>query len=120
MNCSTSKICQLFALVSVFEIHKFRIQTPEFRFSWEENIFGLINVKFYKVRVVPTKNRIYSMVKYGTIIRGIYFPKKIIIQINNNNNNNNTVEAKHSTSDPDSNIIYGSNSRITITKSKET
>ena len=28
------------------------------------------------------------------------------------------VEAKHSTSDPDSNIIYGSNSKITITKSK--
>jgi hypothetical protein len=30
------------------------------------------------------------------------------------------VEAKHSTSDPGSNIIYGSNSKITITKSKET
>ena len=27
------------------------------------------------------------------------------------------VEAKDSTSDPDSNIIYGSNSNITITKS---
>ena len=42
---------------------------------------------------------------------------------NNNNNNNNTigyVEAKHSTSDSDSNIIYGSNSKVTITKSKET
>ena len=30
------------------------------------------------------------------------------------------VEAKHSTSDPDSNIIYWSNSKVTITKSKET
>ena len=30
------------------------------------------------------------------------------------------VEAKHSTSDPDSNIIYRSNSKFTITKSKET
>ena len=30
------------------------------------------------------------------------------------------VEAKHSTSNPDSNIIYGSNSKFTITKSKET
>jgi len=29
------------------------------------------------------------------------------------------VEAKHSTSGPDSNI-YGSNSKVTITKSKET
>jgi hypothetical protein len=29
------------------------------------------------------------------------------------------VEAKHSTSDPDSNIIYVSNSKVTITKSKE-
>jgi hypothetical protein len=28
------------------------------------------------------------------------------------------VEAKHSTSDPHSNIIYGSNSKVTITKSK--
>ena len=50
-----------------------------------------------------------------------------------NNNNNNcyyyyyyyyyfifivTMEAKHSTSDPDSNIIYGSNFKVTITKSK--
>jgi len=30
------------------------------------------------------------------------------------------VEAKHSTSGPDSNIIYGSNSKVTIAKSKET
>ena len=30
------------------------------------------------------------------------------------------VEAKHSKSDPDSNIIYGSNSKVTIAKSKET
>jgi ABC-type Mn2+/Zn2+ transport system permease subunit len=30
------------------------------------------------------------------------------------------VEAKCSTSDPDSNNIYGSNSEVTITKSKET
>jgi hypothetical protein len=30
------------------------------------------------------------------------------------------VEVKHSASDPDSNIIYGSNSKVTITKSKET
>jgi len=29
------------------------------------------------------------------------------------------VEAKHSTSDPDSNIIFESNSKVTITKSKE-
>jgi hypothetical protein len=29
------------------------------------------------------------------------------------------VEAKHSTSDPDSNTIYGSNSKVTITKSKK-
>jgi len=28
------------------------------------------------------------------------------------------VEAKCSTSDPDSNIIYGSNSKVTITKSE--
>ena len=30
------------------------------------------------------------------------------------------VEAKGSTSDPDSNIIYGSNSKVTITKSNKT
>jgi len=30
------------------------------------------------------------------------------------------VEAKHNTSDPASNIIYGSNSKVTITKSRET
>ena len=30
------------------------------------------------------------------------------------------VEAKHSTSDADSDIIYGSNSKVTVTKSKET
>ena len=30
------------------------------------------------------------------------------------------VEAKCSSSDPDSNIIYGSNSKVTITKSKKT
>ena len=30
------------------------------------------------------------------------------------------VEAKCSTSDPDSNIIYGSNSKATVTKPKET
>jgi len=30
------------------------------------------------------------------------------------------VEAKHSTSGPDSKVIYGSNSKVTITKSKET
>jgi hypothetical protein len=30
------------------------------------------------------------------------------------------VEAKYSTSDPDSNIIYGSNTKVTITESKET
>ena len=30
------------------------------------------------------------------------------------------VEAKYSPSDPDSNIIYGSNSKITIIKSKKT
>jgi hypothetical protein len=30
------------------------------------------------------------------------------------------VEAKYSTSDPDSNFIYGSNTKVTITKSKET
>ena len=30
------------------------------------------------------------------------------------------VEAKCSTSDPDSNIIYGSNSKVPITESKET
>jgi hypothetical protein len=30
------------------------------------------------------------------------------------------VEAQCSTSDPDSNIIYGSNSKVTITKSKAT
>ena len=29
------------------------------------------------------------------------------------------VEAKGSTSDPDSNIIYGSNSKVTITKSNK-
>jgi len=29
------------------------------------------------------------------------------------------VEAKCSSSDPDSNIIYGSNSKVTITKSKK-
>jgi hypothetical protein len=28
MKCSTSKFCQLFALVRVFEIHKVLIQTP--------------------------------------------------------------------------------------------
>ena len=41
---------------------------------------------------------------------------------NNNNNNNNTcyVEAKCSSSDPDSNIICGSNSKVTTTKSKKT
>jgi len=41
---------------------------------------------------------------------------------NNNNNNNNNVlcEAKGSTSDPDSNIIYGSNSKVTVTKSNKT
>ena len=36
------------------------------------------------------------------------------------NNNNNNKEAKCSSSDPDSNIIYGSNSKVTITKSKKT
>ena len=30
------------------------------------------------------------------------------------------VEAKYSSSDPDRNIIYGSNSKFTITKSKKT
>jgi hypothetical protein len=30
------------------------------------------------------------------------------------------VEAKHSKNDLDSNVIYGSNSKVTITKSKET
>ena len=30
------------------------------------------------------------------------------------------VEAKGSTSDPDSSIIYGSNSKVTITKSNKT
>ena len=30
------------------------------------------------------------------------------------------VEAKHSTSDLDSNIIYGSNSKVISTKSKQT
>jgi hypothetical protein len=30
------------------------------------------------------------------------------------------VEAKSSTTDPDSNIIYGSNSKVNITKSKTT
>jgi len=30
------------------------------------------------------------------------------------------VEAKHSTREPDDNIIYVSNSKVTITKSKET
>ena len=30
------------------------------------------------------------------------------------------VEAKYTSSDPDSNIIYGSNSTVTITKSKKT
>ena len=30
------------------------------------------------------------------------------------------VEAKHRKSGPDSNIIYGNNSKVTITKSKET
>ena len=30
------------------------------------------------------------------------------------------VEAKSSASDPDSNIIYGSNSKVTTTKSNET
>jgi flagellar basal body-associated protein FliL len=30
------------------------------------------------------------------------------------------VEEKYSTSDPDSNIIYGSNTKVNITKSKET
>ena len=41
---------------------------------------------------------------------------------NNNNNNNNMcyVETKGSTTDPDSNIIYGSNSKVTITKSNKT
>ena len=39
---------------------------------------------------------------------------------NNYNNNNNNVEAKGSTSDPDTNIIYGSNSKVTITKSNNT
>jgi len=39
------------------------------------------------------------------------------ISYNSNNNNNNIfyVEAKSSTSDPDSNIIYGINSKVTIT-----
>jgi len=46
---------------------------------------------------------------------------------NNNNNNNNNgelnmcyVEAKGTTSDPDSNIVYGNNSKVTITKSNKT
>ena len=30
------------------------------------------------------------------------------------------VEAKGSTSDPDSNIIYGDNSKVTVTKSNKT
>ena len=30
------------------------------------------------------------------------------------------VEAKYSSSDPDRNIIYGRNSKVTTTKSKET
>ena len=30
------------------------------------------------------------------------------------------VEAKRSSSDPDPNIIYGSNSKVTVTKSKKT
>ena len=30
------------------------------------------------------------------------------------------VGEKHSTSDPDSNIIYRTNSKVTVTKSKET
>jgi hypothetical protein len=36
----------------------------------------------------------------------------------NNNNNNNNVEEKRSSSDPDRNMIYGSNSKATITNSK--
>jgi len=41
---------------------------------------------------------------------------------NNNNNNNNKcyVEAKGSTGDTDSNIIYWNNSKVTITKSNKT
>ena len=35
-------------------------------------------------------------------------------------NQKEAVEAKDSTSDPDSNIIYGSNSKVTITKSNKT
>jgi hypothetical protein len=30
------------------------------------------------------------------------------------------MEAKYSTNDPDSNIIYGSNTKVTVTKSEET
>ena len=30
------------------------------------------------------------------------------------------VEAKYSSSDPDNNIIYGSNSKVTVTESKKT
>ena len=51
---------------------------------------------------------------------GIGFCQDYNSDNNNNNNNNNYVEAKGSTSDPDSNIIYGSNSKVTITKSSKT
>ena len=51
-------------------------------------------------------------------------PSENSIAVNNNNNNNNNnmcyMEGKCSTSDPDCNIIYGSNSKVTVTESKET
>jgi hypothetical protein len=44
----------------------------------------------------------------------------IIIIIINGELNMCYVEAKHSSSDPVSNIVYGSNPKITIAKSKKT
>jgi hypothetical protein len=76
-------------------------------------------------------------------VQGLLPPSDNSIAVNNNNNNNNNnlaktitdkqnkyqelaneisfyVEAKRSSSDADRNIIYGSNSKVTITKSKKT
>ena len=81
---------------------------------------------YFWTRLVYCNMQRYSIQVMRRYASGVAFRRRRAVNNNNdniNNNNNNNmcyVEAKGSTSDADSNTIYGSNSKVTITKSNKT
>ena len=96
------------------------LENENFKLYWKSIILTEKTIPFNRPDITFMNKKTQNTFLIDTAVQNTHNLAKTITDKQNKHQELANVEAKGSTTDPDSNIIYGSNSKVTITESNET